>query len=87
MITLLIFSWLLGCEGEITPTPACEAYVACLSARDEARGLNTDMVRFEAGGACWGSHESAEFCDGGCARGLAWLQEAEADTLPGECAP
>lgn len=76
---------LVACGGEVEPTPECVAYVQCLQARDVARGRSTDMERFEAGGACWGSHEAAEFCSGGCERGLVWLREAEAGALPQEC--
>ena len=78
---------LISCGGEIPPTVECLAYVECLQARDESLGRSTDAVRFEAGGACWDSHESAEFCTPACGRGLDWLREVEADTLPEACLP
>jgi hypothetical protein len=82
-MTLLLL--LLGC-AEVSQTPTCEEYVACLGARDEARGTTTDMLRFEAQGDCWGSPAGADLCDRACTNGLAWLQESETD-LPEACSP
>ncbi|TNE85254.1 MAG: hypothetical protein EP330_26365 [Deltaproteobacteria bacterium] len=87
MRCFFLIAMLGGCAPEVEPSAACEAYVTCLGARDLARDRNTDVERFVAGGACWGSHEAAEFCTGACERGLDWLREAEADTLPTECSP
>lgn len=74
---------LLAC-AEVTQTPACERYVACLDARDAARGTTTDMLRFEAAGDCWGTPAGADLCDRACANGLTWLLESETD-LPEVC--
>lgn len=79
---LLLF---LGC-AEVTQTPACASFVACVGARDAARGATTDVVRFEPAGECWGTPAGADLCDRACVNGLAWLRESEPD-LPEACAP
>lgn len=81
---MTILMLLLGCAEEVTQTPACERYVACLDARDEQRGTTTDMLRFEAEGDCWGSPAGADLCDRACSNGLSWLLESETD-LPEVC--
>lgn len=75
-----------ACGAPIEPTPDCDAFVACTTARDVQLGITTDVVRFQPGGACWGNPEIADLCDRGCRSGMAWLRDAGTD-LPSECAP
>lgn len=81
----MFFLILFGC-AEVTQTPACSSFVACVGARDEASGATTDVVRFEPNGDCWGTPAGADLCDRACENGLAWLRETEPN-LPAECAP
>jgi len=74
---------LVGC-ADVEPTDACIEYVSCIQAQDEVNGLQTDLVRFEAGGACWTNPDIAALCDRGCVNGMDWLQEA-GENLPQEC--
>lgn len=82
MIAILLL--LSGC-GPVVQTEACAAYVECLDARDAALGAETDALRFEPTGACWGSAEGATLCTNACERGLTWLRDSY-DDLPAECA-
>lgn len=83
MLPLLIQ---LGCAEPLSPTPACVSYVSCLEARDATLGIQTDAVRFDVGGDCWGNDEIAALCDRACDNGLAWMR-AQIDDLPGACLP
>jgi len=49
-------------------------------------GIATNVDRFAADGACWGSHEGAELCTTACERGLTFLAESEPDA-PEACIP
>jgi hypothetical protein len=81
----LLFVAALGCaSGPVAQRESCEAYVACVQARDAEIGITTDATRFEPGGACWGNPEIADLCDRACANGLDWLRGAVA-SLPEEC--
>lgn len=83
---LLLAAASFACAQPLEPTPACVSYVACEQARDAQLGINTDMVRFQPGGACWDNPEISELCDRGCASGITWLRAAE-PSLPAACAP
>ena len=83
---LLLAAATFACAQPLEPTPACVSYVACQQARDSLLGINTDMVRFQTGGACWGNPEISDLCDRGCASGIAWLRTAE-PSLPAAFAP
>lgn len=79
-----IFLGCVACGGGIEPTPDCETYVACVRAHDAALGIETDLDRFESGGACWDNGEIATLCDDGCRNGLDWLRTAW-DPAPEAC--
>lgn len=81
---MFIFLTLLGCAEVVEQSAACEQYVSCLDARDAELGLQTNTLRFEPNGACWGGAEGAALCDRACDNGLQWLQEADPD-LPELC--
>jgi hypothetical protein len=74
-----------GCASEFGQSPTCATYVACLAARDAAQGTETDVVRFEEGGDCWGGKLGYELCDSACGNGLDFLRQREAATLPEAC--
>lgn len=75
---------LAACRAEVEQAPACARYTACIRALDEAAGRETDLDRFDPGGACWGSETGATACARACTRGLAW--EARRNTAPlAEC--
>ena len=76
--------WTVGC-AEVEQSSSCATYVACIQAKDDVDGVETDLDRFEPDGACWGSPEGASLCDRACVNGLDWMQGAYAD-LPEECA-
>lgn len=81
--------FLLACAEEPPPAqgPECAAYVDCLAAWDEARGITTDVARFSADGDCWGgSEEGARACTEACVNGLAFLVDRVPD-LPDACKP
>jgi hypothetical protein len=61
---------LLACATAVPQTDACASYVACVQATDAARATTTDVLRFDAGGDCWGGPAGAELCDRACIRGL-----------------
>jgi hypothetical protein len=75
---------LAGCGGEVEQREACVDYVVCVQARDAALGYETDVVRFDIGGACWGGVQGADLCETACIQGLEFLREREPG-LPGEC--
>lgn len=78
---------LLGCAQPPTQTTTCAAYVACVQARDQVLGIETDLLRFEPQGDCWGgSEDGAALCDRACSGGLEWLRESYED-LPEACLP
>lgn len=74
-----------GCPDGQPQSDSCRAYVACVAARDDARGTSTNVDRFLVDGACWGTAEGAAACDGACNRGLEVLRSF-ADA-PKECSP
>lgn len=77
---------LAACRSEVEQRPACARYTACIRALDEAADRETDVDRFDPGGACWGSEDSATACERACTRGLAWEASRSAIT-PAECQP
>lgn len=87
---MLAFAWgtALGVAGCDAPTQAesCQRYVACIRALDERDGKETNVDRFDPGGACWNGEEQAHVCDQSCERGLEWLSDRY-DDLPAECVP
>jgi hypothetical protein len=80
---MLLLTLLLGC-AEVTQTPSCADFVACVDARDAADGAETDTLRFEPTGDCWGSPDGQALCDRACSSGLEWLRESY-DDLPEAC--
>ncbi len=74
-----------SCAGGVDQSSACASYVACIEARDDAMGIETNLERFRASGDCWGSEEGGELCTKSCERGLEFY--AEQAGAPGECAP
>lgn len=82
---VLTIGFVAAC-AEVKQGEHCAAYVECLTARDEQRGTSTDMVRFEEGGACWGSTEGAKHCERACEGGLKWLRETDPN-MPSVCSP
>jgi len=77
---------LAACRAEVEQAPACARYTACIRALDEAAGRETDVDRFDPGGACWGSETGATACERACTRGLRWEAQRNA-TAPAECRP
>ncbi len=75
-----------ACASGEVQSGDCATYVLCLAARDQAMGTSTDVARFQADGACWGSIPGAEACDHACRRGLDWLRSHESG-LPSACTP
>lgn len=75
-----------SCRAEVEQTTACARYTACVRALDEASSRETDVDRFDPGGACWGSEAGATLCDRACTRGLAWEARRSASP-PEECRP
>jgi hypothetical protein len=66
-----------ACGASRPPGPSCAAFVACVAARDAARGTTTNVARFADGGACWtAAEEGATSCETACARGLEVLARA-----------
>ena len=59
--------------------------MACQQAIDAQLGQETDLLRFEADGECWGGIEAgAQLCDRSCVKGLEFLRERQPD-LPEAC--
>ncbi len=84
---LIVGATLLGaCASGEAQSEDCAAYVQCLAARDQVLGSTTNVARFQADGACWGSIPGAEACDHACRRGLDWLRSHESG-LPEVCKP
>jgi hypothetical protein len=76
-----------GClGGPVSQSVECTRYVACIRALDAAQGLTTNLVRFEADGACWGNGEISQLCTTGCSRALERMRDRTAG-LPQECTP
>jgi len=84
-----VFATLLGgCaapEG-VEQSASCGEFVRCIEARDEVRGVRTDLDRYVEGGDCWGNPEIAELCTTSCERGLEYLRGRFFD-LPEVCTP
>jgi hypothetical protein len=80
----------VGCggegEGPVEMTPDCQAWVACTEARNEARGITSNLDRYQEGGACWANAEIGHLCATSCTRGLEYLRDRFTD-LPEVCAP
>lgn len=77
---------LASCRAEVAQSPACDRYTACIRALDELSSRETDVDRFDPGGACWGSEAGATLCDRACTRGLAW-ESRRTPAPPQECRP
>lgn len=78
---------LLGaCKPSGEQAAACEQYTACVRAQDQLDGVETNLDRFDPGGACWGSEEQSRVCERACTRGLAFERARRADAPP-ECGP
>lgn len=76
---------LLSACADTAQTQACQDYVACQQAIDAQLGQETDLLRFEAAGECWGGIEAgAQLCDRSCVKGLEFLRARQPD-LPEEC--
>lgn len=75
---------LIGC-AQVEQSASCATYVSCVQAQDAIKGIETDVVRFEPGGACWINPDAGALCDRGCTNGMLWIQETGSD-LPEECA-
>lgn len=84
LIGVVFVFGMFGC-AEGNQTDACRAYVDCIDARDAAAGIQTNVVRFESDGDCWGSEPGAKLCDTACTRGLDYL--GSLDGAPMECVP
>ena len=80
---MLALVW--GC-AEVEPSASCEEYVACIRSQDAVSGVETDLARFEEGGACWDSPQGAGLCDRACTNGLEWMRDEVLD-LSEECGP
>lgn len=78
---------LASCRAEVEQSPACARYAACIRALDDAAGRETDLDRFDPGGACWGGSDvGATLCDRACTRGLQW-EARRSPAPPQECRP
>lgn len=77
MATSAALGLLGGCEPEkLEQSAACAQYVACVAALDTSSGTETNLLRFEPEGACWGfSQAGFDLCDRACTDGLAFVQE------------
>lgn len=80
---LLMVGILPGCQ-EAEQTVACQQYVSCVRAMDQAESRVSNLERFEPNGACWGGPEGATLCDRSCERGLEWIAERY-DNAPAAC--
>lgn len=84
---LVMMVALSGCWGQpVSQAPVCQAWVACVQARDALAGETTNLDRFVEGGFCWNNSELAEGCTTACERALGRLRQREA-SLPTECQP
>lgn len=85
-VALLAASLLGACNSPYEQAQSCEQYTACIRAQDELDGVETNLDRFDPGGACWGSEEQSKVCERACTRGLAFERARRADA-PVECGP
>jgi hypothetical protein len=78
----------IGCgdEGPVEVTSDCKAWVACTEARNEARGITSNLDRYQEGGACWSNAEIGHLCATSCTHGLEYLRERFTN-LPEVCTP
>lgn len=83
---VLLGSTLVACSASVEQAPVCARYTACIRALDEVRGLETDLDRFDPGGACWGSEEGGVLCERACTRGLVF-ESSRGPNPPQECRP
>lgn len=84
-LRLLWAAALLSACADTAQTQACQDYVACQQAIDAQLSQETDLLRFEADGECWGGIEAgAQLCDRSCVKGLEFLRERQPD-LPEAC--
>lgn len=85
---LSLLGLLGGCgEEKLEQSASCAQYVACVGAMDATSGTETDLLRFEPEGSCWGFSEAGfDLCDRACTKGLAFVQERY-NTPPEECRP
>jgi len=90
VLACLVLAPLVACQASVEQAPACVRYTACIRALDElAEGpqpRETNLDRFDPGGACWGSETGALLCERACARGLRW-ETRRNPTPPPECQP
>jgi hypothetical protein len=78
-----------GCWGPaVDPSPECAGYVRCIEAIDLAATppQETDLVRYQVGGACWGNHVLGDGCTTSCRRALDRIRPRQ-PAPPAECAP
>ena len=77
-----------GCgEDNLEQSASCAQYVACVAAMDATSGTETNLLRFEPEGSCWGfSQAGFDLCDRACTDGLAFVQERYT-APPEECRP
>lgn len=75
---------LVACDDGEAQAPVCEQYTACIRSLDELAGVETNLDRFDPGGACWNSEEGAKSCARACTRGLEWERARRVDA-PDSC--
>jgi hypothetical protein len=79
-----VMSACLGACGGEPQSTECRQFVACVRALDAQDGRDTNTLRFEAGGPCWGGAVGAKLCTDSCARGLVYIRRAA--SVPTACA-
>ena len=84
MTIKLLLLLLVGCDTSVPQSEACAQWVACIDARDDQLGVETDNDRFLANGPCWGNPEIGHLCDDACTAGLELMPDLYSD-LPEEC--
>jgi hypothetical protein len=84
LAVLVILGLSPACDDGVEQAPACARYTACIRALDERVERETNLDRFDPGGACWGSVEGGTLCARACTRGLAWEAMRNPDP-PAEC--
>lgn len=84
LLMAFLAAFFAGCDG-VEQARSCQRYVACIRALDASLGRETDLERFDAGGACWGSEEGALLCERACTRGIEWYSTQPG--APAECQP
>lgn len=82
----LVVSGVFAACGGVEQAPACDRYTTCIRALDERMERETNLDRFDPGGACWGSEEGGTLCERACERGLLWEATRNPDP-PAECRP